>query len=133
MNINSCFLQPLTQSMSRPYKNLKVFVFYTSLNCYITFPLKLETFLLEQECGQGETGHSLQPSPADQLQIPPIGSNDSPLGQVYSHPRRCSLSIFAQEMNFLQAKGWGKLPMSKHSMYPSLCILTLPLKQRIEQ
>lgn len=60
--------------------------------------------------------YSLQPRPADQLQIPPMGSNDNPLGQVYSQPNRLSDSILAQEMNFLQENGCGKLPMSKHSI-----------------
>jgi hypothetical protein len=60
--------------------------------------------------------HSLQPSPADQLQIPPIGSNDNCLGQVYSQPRSSPFSILAHEINFLHEKGCGKFPRSRHSM-----------------
>ena len=63
-----------------------------------------------------KSNHSLHPKPAAQLQIPPIGSNDKPLGQVYSHPNKLSYSILAQEMNFLHENGCGKLPISRHSI-----------------
>lgn len=51
---------------------------------------------------QFERNYSLQPSPADQLQIPPTGSKDNLSGQVYSAPITNPFTILAQVMNFLQ-------------------------------
>lgn len=62
---------------------------------------------------------SSQPSPADQLQMPPTGSKLSPLGQTYSQPSSDPFSSRAHDMNFLHDVGCGKLPMSKHSIEPA--------------
>lgn len=61
---------------------------------------------------------SKHPKPADQLHIPPTGSNDRPLGQMYSQPIRPPLSSRAHDMNFLHDVGCGKLPISRHSILP---------------
>lgn len=70
--------------------------------------------------------YSLHPRPADQLQIPPIGSNDSLSGHVYSVPITMPFTIFAHEMNFLQESGCGKFPWSRHFINPLLVIRSLP-------